>query len=73
LPPQKLGGPVGDDFVHVHVARRPGTPLKGVHRKLIAELSGDNFIAGLENRFGFPIGEIAQFSIGQAAGLFYPS
>ena len=39
----------------------------------LRELSGDNFIAGLENRFGFPIGEITQFSIGQAAGLFHPS
>ncbi len=42
----QLEGPVGDDFVGVHVGRGAGAPLEHVELKLVVELAVDQFVAG---------------------------
>ncbi len=43
---EDLDRPVGDDFVGVHVARRPRSGLEDVDREFAVELAGGDFLGG---------------------------
>jgi len=48
---QNFDRPVTDDFIHVHVARSPGTGLVNVNRKLIVEFSVGDFGGSIDQCF----------------------
>ena len=56
-------GPVGDDFVGVHVAAGAGTGLEEIHRKMIVQVSPRHFAGGSNDSAGQPGIELAQVLI----------
>ena len=75
---KNFDGAVADHLVDVHIARRAGTGLKHIDRKLIIKLAVRNFLTGLKHRrhllvierlFARP-GQLSQITIGHAAGEF---
>ena len=49
LPAQQFDGPVGDDFVQVHVGGSAGAALQGIHRELVGQVAVGDFGGCLEN------------------------
>ena len=60
---EQLVGAVGEDLVAVHVVRRAGARLVGIHDELIAMLAGEHFIGGPHDGVGEPGLEAPRFLV----------
>ena len=61
--------PVGNDFVGIHVGGRAGATLDHIDDELVMELSGHDFIAGLDDGAGVRAADSAQFAVHACCGL----
>ncbi len=52
LPTQDLSGPVGDDFVDIHIVTGAGARLEGIHDKLIIPFAIDHFLGSFQDGVG---------------------
>ena len=59
---------VREHFVHVHVRLRARARLPDGEREVAVELAVEGFVAGLLNRSGALVVELAEFLIGKRAG-----
>ncbi len=62
--------PVGDDLIGVHVRLRTRTRLPHNQRKLVVELSVQNFVADFSDQFGFFFIQNPGFGVGERGGFF---
>ena len=65
-----LEATVGNHLVHVHVGTGAGSSLNKIDRKLIMKITVHDFFAGLHNRVGLGLVEVAELVIRQGTGLF---
>ena len=65
---EDFGGAVRDDFVHVHVGLRAGAGLPDSEREVISELSGEDLVAGLDDRVLAAVIEIAELIVHNGGG-----
>ena len=70
---QDLDGPVGDDFVGVHVQGGAGAALDRIHDKIVMEFSCDDLVAGLDNGGGSLFIKNSDLAVGDGRGFFYVS
>ena len=66
-------GPVGDDFVDVHVELRAASGHPYGQGEIAIEFAGQNVIAGLDNGIGPVAVDDAQFFVGQSSSFFQVS
>ena len=69
LAPSQLDGAVADDLVGVHVGLGARTGLEDDQWELVIELSGDDFVSGLDDEVGDVARQLTQFLVGQCRGL----
>ena len=63
-------GPVGDDFVHIHIPAGSGTGLVDIERKIPVEFSVNNFVAGSGNGSDRLRRQDSQFSVDKSRRFF---
>src|SRR5699024_8210791 len=68
---QDLDGPVGDDFVGVHVQGGAGAALDRIHDKIVMEFSWDDLVAGLDNGGGSLFIKNSDLAVGDGRSFFY--
>jgi len=66
----ELDGPVGDDFVGVHVGGGTRAGLEDVHDEVLIELAVDDFLCGGGDEFGTVLVESAEGVVDFGGGLF---
>ena len=65
----EFDGAVGDDLVDVHVGLRAAAGLPDAQREMVVKFSGDDFVGGLRDEFGFFGGEFAEILVDQRGGF----
>ena len=63
---------VGDDFVGVHIGRRPGPALDSAHNKLVMQSPSRDFFTRSVNCLRDVGVQIAQVAVRSSSSLFHP-
>ena len=66
---RNLNRTIRDDLVHVHVGLRAAAGLPNAQRKLVIQLTGNDFVGSFDDELGLVGREFAQVLIHQRAGL----
>src|ERR1700730_13189309 len=66
----KLDGPIGDDFVDVHVGLRATAGLPDAQREMVVQFARNDFISGLDDQLGLFCWKLAEVLIDERRGFF---
>ena len=69
LAAQKLDGAVGDDLIGIHIDRGSGAALNRIHDEILMMLTGQNLVAGLDNRVGNLLVQQVNLTVGDCGSL----